>query len=63
MGFYISLFAFFAGFAIIWQIIWLFALGLIGAIACVIALSFDDEMEFVLPAEKVAEMEKVYAQD
>lgn len=57
-GIYISIFAFLGGFGVVWQIIWLIALGLIGVIACVIILSFDDEMEYILPAEEVAKLEK-----
>ena len=53
-------FAFLAAFAIVWQIIWLIIVGLIGVIACVITLSFDDEMEYVLPAAEVAKIEKSY---
>jgi len=60
MGFYISVFAFLAGFAIVWHILWLAIVGLIGAIACVITLSFDDEMEYVLPAAEVAKIEESY---
>ena len=60
MGIYISCFAFLAGFAIVWQIIWLIIVGLIGVIACIITLSFDDEMEYVLPAAEVAKIEKSY---
>ena len=60
MGIYISGFAFLAGFAIVWQIIWLIIVGLVGVIACIITLSFDDEMEYVLPAAEVAKIEKSY---
>ncbi len=60
MGIYISAFAFLAGFAIVWQIIWLIIVGLVGVIACIIALSFDDEMEYVLTAAEVAKIEKSY---
>lgn len=62
MGIYISIFAFLAAFAIVWQIIWLIIVGLIGVIACLIALAFDDEMEYVLPAAEVARIEKSYRQ-
>lgn len=60
MGIYISLFSFIAGFAIVWHIFWLIALGLIGAIACLIRLSFDEHTEYILPKEKVAQMEIAY---
>ncbi len=60
MGLYLSGFAFLMAFGIVWQIIWLIAIGLIGAIACMITLSFDDELEYVLPAAEVAKIEKSY---
>lgn len=60
MGIYISIFAFLASFAIVWHVLWLILVGLVGVIACVIALSFDDELEYVLPAAEVAKMEKAY---
>jgi len=46
-GLYISGFSFLAAFAIVWRIYWLIALGLLGVIACIIILSFNDEMEEV----------------
>lgn len=58
MGIYISIFGFLAGFAIIWHIVWLVLVGLIGIIACIILLSFDDEFEYMLPAAEVAKIEK-----
>lgn len=60
MGIYISLFGFVASFAIVWQIIWLLILGFAGIIACIIILSFDEEMEYVLPASEVAKIEKSF---
>ena len=63
MGVYISIFAFLAGFAIVWHMVWLALLGLIGIIACIIILSFDDHMEFELPANEVAAIEKMYPED
>ena len=60
MGIYISCFAFLAGFALVWQIIWLVVVGFIGVIACTIAISFDDEIEYILPAAEVAKIEQSY---
>lgn len=57
MGIYISAFAFMFGFAIVWHILWLVVTCLIGVVVCVIILSFDEEREYVLPAEKVREIE------
>lgn len=60
MGVYISIFAFLGAFGVVWQIFWLIAFGLIGVITCVIILSFDDEMEYILPAKEVAKIDKSY---
>ena len=59
MGIYISGFAFIFGFALVWQILWLAVLGLIGAIACVIIRSFDEDTEYVLTAAEVAADRKI----
>jgi cytochrome o ubiquinol oxidase subunit 1 len=58
IGIYISAFAFIIGFAIVWQIIWLIMVGLVGVIWCVIARSFDEETEYIIPAAEVERMEK-----
>lgn len=60
MGIYIAIFAFITGFAIVWEIIWLIAFGLIGCIVCVILLSFDDDLEYELHAAEVAKIEQSY---
>jgi len=57
MGIYISIFAFIGGFAIVWQIIWLFALGIIGTIACIVIRALDEEPEYELTAAEVAKIE------
>jgi len=57
MGIYISVFAFFFGFALVWQILWLAVLGLVGGILCVIIRSFDEHTEYELSAVTVKEME------
>lgn len=58
MGIYISIFAFLFGFAVVWHIIWLAILGLFGALACVVILSFDEHPEYVLPAAEVKRIER-----
>lgn len=60
MGIYISAFAFLAGFAMVWHIIWLALAGIIGCIVCVILLSLDDDLEYHLPAKEVAKIEAKY---
>lgn len=58
IGIYISGFAFLIGFAAVWQIVWLLAVGLTGAVACVIARAFDEETEYVISAAEVAVIER-----
>lgn len=58
MGIYISAFAFLLGFALVWHILWLGILGLVGVIVCIIKLSFDEEMEYILPAKEIARIER-----
>jgi cytochrome o ubiquinol oxidase subunit 1 len=58
MGIYISIFAFFFGFGVVWHILWLVILGLVGAIGCLIVLSFDEHQEYVLTAGEVEQLEK-----
>lgn len=60
MGIYISIFGFLTSFGIVWQIIWLIITGLLGIVICLIYLSFDDETEYILPAEEVAKIENSY---
>ncbi len=57
MGIYISVFAFFFGFAIVWHIYWLALLGAVGVIVCVAVRSFDEETEYELTAEEIAKHE------
>ncbi len=57
-GIYISIFAFLFSFGIVWHIYWLIFLGLIGVVACIIILSFDEHMEYVLPVSEIARIEK-----
>ena len=47
------------GFALIWHIWWMAALGLAGIVLAVIAHSFDEDRHFYLPAEAVALIEGV----
>ncbi|HEY4831238.1 MAG TPA: cbb3-type cytochrome c oxidase subunit I [Waddliaceae bacterium] len=62
MGIYISGFAFVVGFALVWHILWLAALGLAGLIACIIILSFNEDTEYMLSAAQVAQIETSSAQ-
>ena len=53
--------AFFAaiiGFALIWHIWWLVALGLVGAYATFVVFAWRDEDEYEIPAEEVARVDR-----
>ncbi len=53
VGLYIAGASFVAGFGIIWHIWWLAALGTLAAVVLLIARSFDEEIEYTLPKEKL----------
>ncbi len=48
------------GFAIVWYIWWLVIVSLIAIIALVIVMSFDDDMEYIIPAEEVKRQEDLH---
>lgn len=56
-GIYISIFAFLVGFGFVWEIIWLVAVSLIGIVVCLIARTFNDEVEYTITAAEVEKME------
>lgn len=55
----IGAFCFILGFALVWHIYWLAALGLIGVFICVFIRSFDYDIDYYV---KVDEIEKIQAQ-
>lgn len=57
MGMYIGGFALIFGFAIIWEIYWLVAIGLIGIILGAIVRLSDDDTDYYFPAAEVARIE------
>ncbi len=57
MGVSVSAFALLLGFALVWHILWMIALGAVGIVACLIVRSFDDDTEYVLPAAEVRRLE------
>jgi cytochrome o ubiquinol oxidase subunit 1 len=59
MAIYLSGFFFLFAFAVVWHILWLGIVGFVGAIACVIIRSFDENTEYILPASEVEKMEKL----
>jgi cytochrome o ubiquinol oxidase subunit 1 len=54
-GFVTAFFAVVTGFALIWHIWWMAALGAIGAFATLLVFAFRDEEEIEIPAEQIAQ--------
>ena len=62
-GLFVGLFSAVTGFSLIWYIWWLAALGLLGVVATVILRSFDTDIDYILTAAEVAEMERSQSLD
>jgi cytochrome o ubiquinol oxidase subunit 1 len=58
VGFFTAFFATATGFALIWHIWWLMALGLLCAFAGFVVFAWRDEHEFEVPAEEVARVDR-----
>lgn len=59
-GFVSAFFATACGFALIWHIWWLLALGLVGAYAIFVIFAWSDRNEIEIPAEEVARIDRIY---
>lgn len=57
-GIYIAAFAFLAGFAFVWEIIWLAAASIIGIIIVFIVRGFNEQSEYTLTAAEVQKLEQ-----
>ncbi len=57
-GIYISIFAFLAGFGFVWEMNWLAAVSIIGAIVVLVMRMFDEHTEYTIPAQEVKKMEE-----
>ena len=57
-GFITAIFATIIGFALIWHIWWLVALGFVGAYATFVVFAWRDEDEYEIPAEEVARVDR-----
>jgi cytochrome o ubiquinol oxidase subunit 1 len=57
VGFYIGFGSLIFGFALIWHIWWLAAIGLVGMVATFIIRTNDDDIDYYVPAEEVARIE------
>jgi cytochrome o ubiquinol oxidase subunit I len=58
-GFITALFAVVTGFALIWHIWWMAAVGVIGAFLAMLAFAFRSEEEVEIPAAQIARFEQV----
>ena len=60
LGVIIAIFAFLAGFGLIWHIWWLAILGIIGIVVTVIIRASDDNTEYTISAAEIARTEAAY---
>jgi cytochrome o ubiquinol oxidase subunit I len=59
-GFITAFFAVVTGFALIWHIWWLVALGVLGAAATILVFAWRDEEEMEIPAEELAHFDQTH---
>jgi cytochrome o ubiquinol oxidase subunit 1 len=57
-GFVTAFFAVVTGFALIWHIWWMAALGVFGAFVTLLVFAFREHEEFEIPAEKLAQFDR-----
>lgn len=60
-GIYISVFAFLAGFGFVWEITWLIIVSLIAIVVFIITRTFNEDVEYTIPAAEVEAHEKELA--
>lgn len=60
-GIYISIFAFFVGFAFVWHLVWLAVLSFIGILFVFVRRGFDEHPEYTLTATEVQKLEEAHA--
>jgi cytochrome o ubiquinol oxidase subunit I len=58
VGLFVAAFAFVFGFAMVWHIWWLAALGIAAVVISIIIRSFDDDIEYTITAAEVAAIER-----
>src|SRR5262249_5000054 len=59
-GFVTAFFAVVTGFALIWHIWWMAALGVFGAFVTFIVFAFRDEEEVEIPVERIAQFDRAH---
>ena len=60
VGIFMAVFAVILGFALIWRIYWLAAVGLIGAVVVALVQSWRTDREIRVPAEEIAAFERAH---
>jgi cytochrome o ubiquinol oxidase subunit 1 len=63
IGFVTAFFAVVTGFALIWHIWWMAALGALGALATLLVFAFRNEEEFEVSAETIAQFDRTHPQE
>jgi cytochrome o ubiquinol oxidase subunit 1 len=61
IGVIIGIFAFGLGFGLIWYMWWLVIASGLGIFACIVARSFDQEIDYYVPAKEVERIENELA--
>jgi cytochrome o ubiquinol oxidase subunit 1 len=61
-GFVCAFFATFLGFALIWHIWWMVGVAMLGAFATFVVFAWRDKVEYVIPAEEVAQIDRANRQ-
>ncbi len=60
VGFINAFFAVVIGFAMIWHIWWMAALGMLGALLTILAFAFRDREEIAIPADEIARFDRAH---
>jgi cytochrome o ubiquinol oxidase subunit 1 len=62
-GLVISLFALICSFALVWHIWWLAVFGLVASVVAMVVRSYDEDIDYFVPAQEVARIEKARLKD
>jgi cytochrome o ubiquinol oxidase subunit 1 len=62
-GLVISVFALICSFALVWHIWWLAIFGLVASVVAMIVRSYDEDIDYFVPAQEVARIEKARLKD
>jgi cytochrome o ubiquinol oxidase subunit 1 len=62
-GLVISVFALVCSFALVWHIWWLAVFGLVASVVAMVVRSYDEDIDYFVPAQEVARIEKARLKD